>query len=98
MQSEPLTSNGPSAYSVKCFAKALPNRYCLTLTLSKLSGTPDRIIIGKSLKLCAHCFANAPEVLVTSIKIPLLLFLRTLTLVRFCCSYKYLEIVGHLKL
>ena len=60
----------------------------LTLTLYELSTTSDCIIIGKSLKRRAHHLANTPEFLETFIKVPLLLFLSTLTLVRFCCSFK----------
>ena len=84
----PLTSNRPSAHSVNRFAKALSNRYWFTLTSFELNTATDRIIIGKSLKLLSHCLTNALEFVVTSITIPIL-FLSTLTLVGFCCSYKW---------
>ena len=41
---------------------------------------------------------NAPEFLVISIKIPLLLFLRTITVVRVGSLVNFLRSVGHVKL
>ena len=81
-------SNGRRSYSVKCLAKALSNRCCLILTLYELSTTSDRIVIDESVNPCTHCMANTLEVLVISVKIPLLLLLSTLKSVHFCFSCK----------
>ena len=82
-------SNGRRSCSVKCFAKALSNRCCLILTLYELSTTSDRIVIDESVNPCTHCMANTLEVLVISVKIPLLLLLSTLKSVHFCFSCKW---------
>ena len=65
--------------------------------MHELSTPSDRIIIDKLSKLSAHCSANAPEFLAISIRIQLLLFLSTITVVRVGSLVNVLQSVGHVK-